>query len=291
MTFSIDSAALTRDDVFVLFRGLLGRDPESEQTIASFVANFQNFAQARNFIATSDEFCNYHSKLIGSQPDEIRYQPERFVPLVRRGFKIALAAIVKDEAENIREMIESCLPIVDYVVIADTGSTDRTREEARETIRRSNVSGAVSSIPFIDFSQARNQALDLVTKDIDWVLMLDADERIVPGDYQKFLDLTLSQAHAIRLPRYNFAIRTGEIINYPDYQHRLIRNNVPNPPRYSRPVHEVIANTDRWDTAPRNTVHLGGASGGPHIHHLGVPRNKEDEPEEKARLYADLEKA
>ncbi len=286
----LDSRPVNRDDVFYLFQYLLGREPESEQTITSFFHGFQNPAEARRFIMMSDEFRNFYNHLTGSQQRQVVYTPEPALPLIKRGHTIALASIVKNEENSVEDMIKSCLPVVDYILIADTGSTDHTREVAKAVIRESRVPGVVPSIPFKDFAQARNQALDLLPKTIDWVIMLDADERLVSGDYQKLLDLTQSDAHAIRFPRYNFAVSTGEIINYPDYQHRFIRNNVDNPPRYSRPVHEIIANTVLWDTAPQDTRHYGGSSGGPHIHHLNVAKDKADEPPAKAELYAALER-
>ena len=37
--------------------------------------------------------------------------------------KIALLAIVKNEADVIERCLESALPLVDYILIIDTGST------------------------------------------------------------------------------------------------------------------------------------------------------------------------
>ena len=42
--------------------------------------------------------------------------------------KLTLAMIVKNEAPNIQECLESVAPYIDYYVIADTGSIDNTKE-------------------------------------------------------------------------------------------------------------------------------------------------------------------
>ena len=62
--------------------------------------------------------------------------------------------------------------LVDEIVLADTGSTDRTVEIAR------SFGAKVVDFPWIDdFSAARNAALEEVTG--DWVLLMDCDERMV----------------------------------------------------------------------------------------------------------------
>ena len=87
---------------------------------------------------------------------------------------LALSMIVKDAERELPDCLASVRGIVDQIVVADTGSIDSTVEVARE-------SGAeVTSIPWEnDFSRARNLALEQVT--CDWVLVLDADERLDPN--------------------------------------------------------------------------------------------------------------
>lgn len=88
--------------------------------------------------------------------------------------KLSLCAIVKDEAALLPRMLESVRGLVDEIVVADTGSTDGTREVARR------FDAIVVEHPFRDdFSAARNAALDAATG--DWILVLDADEVLVRG--------------------------------------------------------------------------------------------------------------
>jgi tetratricopeptide (TPR) repeat protein len=81
--------------------------------------------------------------------------------------------IVKNEAENLARCLSSVQTAVDELVVLDTGSTDDTVAIA-ESFR-----AAVHHFTWTnDFSAARNYALQFVTG--DWVLVLDADEVLVP---------------------------------------------------------------------------------------------------------------
>lgn len=84
---------------------------------------------------------------------------------------LSLCMIVRNEAENLAACLDSVVGFVDELVILDTGSTDRTIDIALE------YGAKVSKFVWCDdFSIARNVALKEVTG--DWVLVLDADERL-----------------------------------------------------------------------------------------------------------------
>ncbi len=87
--------------------------------------------------------------------------------------RLSLCMIVKNEEAMIEGCLKSVEGIVDEIVIADTGSLDKTVERAlrfNPKLMRIKWTG--------DFSAARNEALRHCTG--DWVLCLDADERLVP---------------------------------------------------------------------------------------------------------------
>jgi Flp pilus assembly protein TadD len=87
---------------------------------------------------------------------------------------LALSMIVRDAEATLARCLESARGVADEVVIADTGSNDRTMEIARE------LGARVFSIPWEnDFAAARNRALEEVHA--DWVLVLDADELLDPA--------------------------------------------------------------------------------------------------------------
>ena len=87
--------------------------------------------------------------------------------------KLALSMIVRDAAATLDGCLRSAKGVVDEIVIADTGSSDSTPDIAR------GYDAKVIHIPWEnDFAAARNQALAEVTA--DWILSLDADERLDP---------------------------------------------------------------------------------------------------------------
>jgi tetratricopeptide (TPR) repeat protein len=88
--------------------------------------------------------------------------------------RISLCLIARNEEAMIGACLESVRGVVDEVVLVDTGSTDRTMEIARQAGAR------VFEQPWRDdFAAPRNEALARATG--DWVLILDADERLAPG--------------------------------------------------------------------------------------------------------------
>ena len=86
---------------------------------------------------------------------------------------LSLSMIVRDEASQIEDCLRSVQGFVDEMVVVDTGSTDNT-------VALAEAMGArVERIAWPgDFAPARNQALAWVSG--DWVLVLDADERLRP---------------------------------------------------------------------------------------------------------------
>ncbi|WP_432571706.1 glycosyltransferase [Kineococcus sp. SYSU DK005] len=82
--------------------------------------------------------------------------------------------IVKDEEDVLAASLEALAPFVDEIVVYDTGSTDRTRDIAREHGAR-----VVEGYWDDDFGAARNRALEHCTG--TWVVCVDADE-VVHGD-------------------------------------------------------------------------------------------------------------
>jgi tetratricopeptide (TPR) repeat protein len=82
---------------------------------------------------------------------------------------ISAVLIVKNEASCIDKCLSALKQVVDEIVIADTGSSDDSREKARA------YTEAIHEIAWEDdFSRARNEAIGFATG--DWILSIDADE-------------------------------------------------------------------------------------------------------------------
>jgi glycosyltransferase involved in cell wall biosynthesis len=135
---------------------------------------------------------------------------------------IGLSIIVKNEAHIIRRCLESVLPLLDYVLVVDTGSTDGTQQAVRDFLCEKNLPGEVVEEPWRDFAYNRSFALAKLRErqDIDYSLMIDADEvlRYEPGfDAGRF---KRGMAHDI----YDVETRYGNI-NY--LRPQLISNRLP----------------------------------------------------------------
>lgn len=86
---------------------------------------------------------------------------------------LSLAMIVRNEEHRLPQCLESVRGVVDEIIVVDTGSTDGTVEVAR------SYGARVYHFAWCDdFAAARNEALRHCTG--QWILYLDADERLTP---------------------------------------------------------------------------------------------------------------
>ena len=88
---------------------------------------------------------------------------------------VSATLIVRDESAFIEACLESLTPIVDEIVLIDTGSLDDTIDKARRFPIK------LHTFPWRhDFSAARNFAIEQSSG--DWILYIDADERLEVPD-------------------------------------------------------------------------------------------------------------
>lgn len=94
---------------------------------------------------------------------------------------IGLCMIVKNEAKVILRCLASVLPLVDYVLVVDTGSGDGTQELIRGFLADHNVKGTVIDEPWRNFAYNRTFALERL-RELEWVdyaMMIDADDVLI----------------------------------------------------------------------------------------------------------------
>ncbi len=110
--------------------------------------------------------------------------------------KLSVVIITKNEEMNIQDALASVV-WADEKIVLDSGSTDQTVFLAR-------LEGAqVHEEPFTDFAAQKNKALGLASG--DWVLLIDADERItVPLQAEIKACLAQNQPAAYAIPRDTF---------------------------------------------------------------------------------------
>ena len=85
---------------------------------------------------------------------------------------LSVVLIARDEETDLPACLESVKDIADEIVLLDSGSTDKTKEIAL------SFNAKFSERPFDDFASQKQAAVDLATG--DWILSLDADERVTP---------------------------------------------------------------------------------------------------------------
>jgi len=131
--------------------------------------------------------------------------------------RLSVIIITYNEEDNIRECLES-VKWSDEIVIVDAFSSDRTVEIAREFTPR------VLQNRWTNFSQQKNFALGKASN--EWVLNIDADERVTPELQKEILAILKSQS--LSFNGYYIARRNhywGKWIRhcgwYPDYKLRL----------------------------------------------------------------------
>jgi len=156
---------------------------------------------------------------------------------MRCKIKIAIVAIAKNEKQFLERWYESAKD-ADYVILADTGSTDGTYEHALHLVAfNTNLYTHKISISPWRFDDARNAALALVPDDVDYVINLDMDEVLIEG-----WRAHLEKATATR-PRYTYTWSWTEE-GKPGLQYNGDKIAKRHGYRWKHPVHEVMV-TDR----------------------------------------------
>lgn len=101
---------------------------------------------------------------------------------------IAICLIVKNESQVILRCLESVKPFISFVLIEDTGSTDGTQEMVKEWLLANKVKGLIYDRPWVDFADNRSSVLAHMRDypDIDYALIMDADDEFVIDDLSSF---------------------------------------------------------------------------------------------------------
>ena len=188
----------------------------------------------------------------------------------QNNYRISLCMIAKNEEEMLRECLERVKPIVDEMIVVDTGSTDETKDIAE------SVGAMVYDFPWQDdFSKARNFAINKARS--EWILVLDADEYLSTKDLSTIKSLTdRSDVDGFRLCQRSYTDRVGTRNFYPckgEYEEekgflgyvtahlvRLFRND----PKifFEGQVHEVVervmqAHGKTWESTEIPLHHYG----------------------------------
>ncbi|MCS7209393.1 MAG: tetratricopeptide repeat protein [Fimbriimonadales bacterium] len=167
------------------------------------------------------------------------------------GVRITLSMIARNEAQFLEGCLRSVQGVVDEIVLVDTGSDDDTPRIAERFGAK-----VIHTAWQHDFSAARNLALEHASG--DWILVLDADERLSPDSKQAILN-------AVRHPQFaGYYLEILNEIRDGDYfMHRIVRlfRRLPGI-RWEGAIHEqimpsLIARGARFATVAAQIHHLG----------------------------------
>jgi glycosyltransferase involved in cell wall biosynthesis len=167
--------------------------------------------------------------------------------------RISALILAKDEAHNLPGCLASVRWADEVVVVVDDASRDRTEDIARRGADR------VAVRPFDDFAAQRNAALGLATG--DWVLAVDADERVTPdlaAEIRRVIGPGSSPASGFRVPIRSVIL--GRHFSHSGTQH-------------DRPLRLFRRDAGRWTGAVHETVDLAGEAGQltHHLTHSTIP--------------------
>lgn len=204
---------------------------------------------------------------------------------------ISLCMIVKNEENHLPACLASLKPVVDEMIVVDTGSTDRTADIAAAFGAR------VCTFAWNgNFSDARNCAI--IEARGKWVLVMDADEVLAAQDYEAVRDSVRESAGkkiAWSVLTRNYTARVnaqGWISNdggypleeradgwHPSWKVRLF----PNQPsiRFNGEVHEMVENSLLMAGYTINKASFV-------VHHYGGLVENSEEVAEKGRRYFEI---
>lgn len=150
--------------------------------------------------------------------------------------KLSIVISAYNEERNIRDCLESVKDLADEIVVMDNSSSDKTGEIARKYTKK--VYEQKNDPKKIDLQ--KNSAISRATG--DWILSLDADERLTPElakEVRSILKGQTSHVNGYWLPRKNIIF--GKWIQsdmwWPDYQLKLFRNGKG---RFKSDVHRAL---------------------------------------------------
>ncbi len=183
------------------------REPQWQEVLQPVTTEFQRWLAAAKA---------WERSLAAPQGGEFREAAQAEIiggaRLAAGGWRLTVLLLTRNEARQ----IERCLSSVrwaDEIVVVDGESTDGTAERCRA------FGATVVSRPFCgSFAEERNAGLDVASG--DWVLQMDADERVTPGLRMALERVLSSQGGGVAAYQvYRRNIFLGRFMRYGGWYH------------------------------------------------------------------------
>ena len=167
--------------------------------------------------------------------------------------KLSAVILTLNEEKVIKDCLESVCKWVDEIVVVDSCSTDRTKEIAKKYTEK------IFTYKLASFAKQREFGADKAGG--DWILYLDADERVNKDlRFEIEKEIERNQCSAYRMPRQNYfygnKIRFGGY--WPDYVTRLFKKK--NLLGWQGKIHESAKFKGELGRLDSPLVHLGHRS-------------------------------
>jgi len=157
--------------------------------------------------------------------------------------RLGLCMIVKDEEHVIERCLESIYKYIDYWVICDTGSTDKTKEVIQNFFDKKKIPGEIVDIPWEGFGKSRTKALECAEGKMEYAWMIDADDSVAG---------TPIIPKNMNADAYNLKIKRGDYTWFRNHIFRLESKW-----RYEGVLHEY-ATCDAMDANNQVVIKLDG---------------------------------
>ncbi len=175
---------------------------------------------------------------------------------------ISLCMIVKNEEKHIEKCLKSAMPLVDEIIIADTGSTDQTIpiiEDLKKEFSDKKIQ-IIKTTWEHDFAKARN--ISIKDASSQWILIMDADEIMEcnPAILKQYIHSM--EVDVFTIPILNYSNEGAPVLS--TVMPRLFKNdNV----KYEGSIHEhlVINGEDVRSTVIDGRLAL--------LHHVGYMKD------------------
>ena len=161
---------------------------------------------------------------------------------------VSLCMIVKNEEKILKRCLASAKPLVDEMIVVDTGSTDNTVKIAK------SLGATVARFTWIDdFAAARNYAFSLASG--DYCMWLDADDYITPENAERFLKLRtrLQELPDVVMCPYEIMADGRPVLQY--MRERILKRSAGF--KWQGRVHECIAPRGKIVHSDFTVQHLG----------------------------------